>query len=77
MKHVHVLPLLSPTQHHLLPKTPHAHGRAAMNAPVLRCLFKNNGAADGTGFYVSLRDIVLSAVSASIVHLHSTVFHLS
>lgn len=51
------MPLLSPTQHPLLPKTLHAHGPVAMNVPLLNFLHhvsvKNNGGADGTGFYVA------------------------
>lgn len=53
MKNVHVMPLLSRTQHPLLPETLHAHGRVAMNAPVLRCLLKTMEQPMDRGFYVA------------------------
>lgn len=53
MKNVHVMPLLSPTQHPLLPETFHAHGRVAMNVKVLRCLLKTMEQPIDLGFYVA------------------------
>lgn len=66
MQVVGVMPLPSPSLHPRLPEALHAHGRVAMNVPVLRRSRWTWG------------DVVLSAVSASRVlgHSRSTVFYL-
>ena len=53
MKNVHVMPLMSPTQHALLPEILHAHGRVAMNVPGLRRLLKTMDELMDLGFYVA------------------------
>lgn len=72
MQVVGVMPLPSPSLHPRLPEALHAHGRVAMNVPVLRRLFKQRRSRWAWG------DVVLSAVGASRVlgHSRSTVLHL-
>lgn len=72
MQDVGVMRLPSPSLHPPLPEALHAHGRVAMNVPVLRRLFKQRRSRWTWG------DVVLSAVSASRVlgPSRSTVFYL-
>lgn len=59
--------LLPPTQHPLLPKTLHAHGRVAMNVPLLMCLLKTMEEPMELGFMLHSGGLLLSAVSTSSV----------